>query len=195
MKPCSIIRRRIEAITAERSMMLRVDVLAPQIEVAVLEPDILGIVLLADDRHRQLGRCRLDRRRRAHGPRFRPSAGSGSPSPSTGRPTSPSTVTTDSTRIRSSVLERRRVRVGDDLRDPVMVAKVDEQQMAVVALAMHPARQADGLTDVAGAQFGAVVGTIGVHDESALLERKIVEKSARRASMGRSIFVNPRGRR
>ena len=46
-------------------------------------------------------------------------------------------------------LKSRRIRVGDDLRDPVMVAEVDEQQMAVVALAVDPARQADGLADVA----------------------------------------------
>ena len=36
-------------------------------------------------------------------------------------------------------LERRRIRVGNDLGDAVMVAQVHEQQLAVVALAMDPA--------------------------------------------------------
>ena len=44
-----------------------------------------------------------------------------------------------------------------------MVAQIDEEQMPVVALSVHPARKADRLTDVAGAQLGAIVGTIGVH--------------------------------
>ena len=54
-----------------------VDLLAAQVEVAVLEPDFLGIILLAGHRHRQFGGGRLDRRPRAPGPRSRRSAGSG----------------------------------------------------------------------------------------------------------------------
>ena len=42
-------------------------------------------------------------------------------------------------------LEGRRIRVGDHLGQAVVVAKVDEQQPAMVAHAVHPARQADGL--------------------------------------------------
>mgnify|MGYP006150839021 CR=1 FL=1 len=44
-----------------------------------------------------------------------------------------------------------------------MVAQVDEQHAAVIALAMDPARQADGLADIGGAKLGASVGAIGVH--------------------------------
>ena len=51
-------------------------------------------------------------------------------------------------------LERRERRVGDvgdDLGEPEMVAQIDEQQIAVVALAVDPARQLDPLADLGGA--------------------------------------------
>jgi hypothetical protein len=44
-----------------------------------------------------------------------------------------------------------------------MVAQVDEDQVAMIALLVHPARYADGVADVAFAERGAVVGAIGVH--------------------------------
>ena len=47
-------------------------------------------------------------------------------------------------------LEGRRIRIGHDLGQAVMVAEVDEQQPAMVADAVHPAGQADGLADVVG---------------------------------------------
>ena len=57
MKPCSIIRRRMLAITCERSTMFLLHLLAAQVEEAVLEPRLLGIVALAVDLQRQrLGR-------------------------------------------------------------------------------------------------------------------------------------------
>jgi hypothetical protein len=61
-------------------------------------------------------------------------------------------------------LKRGAVAIGDDLGDAVMVAQIDEQQAAMIALAMHPARQADVLADGGGRQAGAGVGTVGVHD-------------------------------
>ena len=51
--------------------------------------------------------------------------------------------------------QRRRIRVRDDLRQPIMIAQIDEQHAAMIALAMHPAGQADGLADVGGAEVGA----------------------------------------
>ena len=47
-------------------------------------------------------------------------------------------------------------RAGDDLRQAVMIAQIDEQQPAMVALAMHPARQADALSDVLAAKLAAM---------------------------------------
>jgi hypothetical protein len=52
---------------------------------------------------------------------------------------------------------------GYDLGQAVVVAKVDKQHPAMIALAVDPARQADFLADVGGAKLGAMVGTVGVH--------------------------------
>ena len=59
--------------------------------------------------------------------------------------------------------EGRAVAVGQNLRDPVMVAKVDEQHAAMVAHAMHPARQADRLSDVGCVKCGTSVAAVSVH--------------------------------
>jgi hypothetical protein len=75
-----------------------------------------------------------------------------------------------------------------------VVAQVDEQQLAVIALAMNPARQADRLADVACAQRGAGMGTIGVHQEVGLLAENAVENGAPRFTGGKA-FVNPASRR
>ena len=55
------------------------------------------------------------------------------------------------------------VDVRDDLRHAVMIAQIDEQHAAMIALAVHPARKTDGLADIGGAELGAVMGAIGVH--------------------------------
>src|SRR5262249_34538297 len=60
-------------------------------------------------------------------------------------------------------LERRRIRVGDALGQPVMVAQVDEQHTAVVADAMAPAGQADLFANVALAERAAGVGPVTMH--------------------------------
>ena len=51
--------------------------------------------------------------------------------------------------------------VDDDLGDPVAVAEVEEDQLAVVAAAMDPARQAGGRPGVGGPQRAAGVGPVG----------------------------------
>ena len=62
-----------------------------------------------------------------------------------------------------SDLERRGIWIGNDLRQAVMVAQIDEQQTAMVADAMHPARKTGGLTDIAFAQLRAVMAAITMH--------------------------------
>jgi hypothetical protein len=57
----------------------------------------------------------------------------------------------------------RRIGVGDDLGQAVMVAQVDEQQTAMVADAMHPAGKADGLTDLGRAEGPASERAIAMH--------------------------------
>ncbi len=59
--------------------------------------------------------------------------------------------------------EERTRRMDDDLRQAVMVAQVDEEDAAMVAQAVHPARKADGLAGVGGAQLVARMRTIGMH--------------------------------
>ena len=55
------------------------------------------------------------------------------------------------------------MRVGHGLGQAVMVAEIDEQQPAVIAHAMHPARQPHGLADILFAQRAASMGAIVVH--------------------------------
>ena len=143
-KPLSRMRRRIEPMISLRSMMLLVQRLAPQIEEAVLQPQVLRIVRLAEHRNRQL----LGRRQHLDlagehlhlaGRQLRVDA-----CPSGRSRTLPSTRITHSERTVSADLEGRAVGVGHHLRQAVVVAQVDEQQAAVVAHAMHPARQPHG---------------------------------------------------
>ena len=111
---------------------------APEIEEAISEPRLLRIVRLAEHRQRQLLGFRqniealdpdLDRAGRQVGIDRLGRAGDH--------------LAVDAHhpfRLQPlRLLEGRRLRVGDDLRQPVMVAEIDEQQPAVIAQAMHPA--------------------------------------------------------
>jgi hypothetical protein len=62
-----------------------------------------------------------------------------------------------------SRLESRRIRIRHDLRQPVMVAQVDEQQAAMIANAMHPARNTDIGADIGLSQLRAGVAAITMH--------------------------------
>ena len=57
---------------------------------------------------------------------------------------------------------RRTVGIGHNLRDAIMIAQIDEQEIAVVALAVNPARQAGSFADMGRAQFGAFMRTISM---------------------------------
>ena len=115
--------------------------LAPQIEEAVLQPQVFRVVRLAEHRHGQLlgrrqhldlGGEKLDLARRqllvhrAVGARAHLAVDADHPF--------------GAHALRR--LEGGAVGIGDDLRDAVVIAQVDEQQAAVVAHAMHPAREA-----------------------------------------------------
>ena len=61
-------------------------------------------------------------------------------------------------------LARNRVfRLNDKLRQPVMVAQVNEQKPPMVAFPVNPARQADSLVNIAAAQSAASVASIFMH--------------------------------
>ena len=55
------------------------------------------------------------------------------------------------------------IAVAQHLRDPVMVAQIDEQHAAVVADPVDPARKPDGFTHMGRVQRGTGVAAIGVH--------------------------------
>ena len=150
-------------------MMLRVEPLATQVEETVLEPDFLGIFLVAEHRHRQL----------AGGPQHLDLAdidldGAGRQLRVLGAGGALAHLSVDPHHpFRAQLLgllEGGRIGVGHHLGDAVVVAQVDEQQAAMVADAVAPAGQPRLLADVACAQLAAFVGAITVHgDESSLI--------------------------
>ena len=123
-------------------------VLAAQVEETIFEPDLLRVILLAEHRHRQLcgsakyldfvdvdfdltcgqlqifgaGGALANLAVDAHHP-FRPQ--------------------------RLGKLERLAVWVGYDLRQAIMVSQIDEQNAAMIANAMAPARKPHGRADIA----------------------------------------------
>jgi hypothetical protein len=52
----------------------------------------------------------------------------------------------------------------DNLGQTEMVAQIDKQQIAMIALAVDPAGQTDGFADVRSAKLGTIMGAICVHD-------------------------------
>jgi hypothetical protein len=138
--------------------------LAAQVEEAIAQADILGIFLLAGDRHRQFfGRRapwrpwrRLRSRRSQVGIDGRFVAGL--------HHAVDGHHAFDAAGFEEG--ERGAVAVGHDLGDAVVVAQVDEQHAAMIALAMDPAREADILADMLAREGAAGVGTIRVHRNS-----------------------------
>ena len=57
-------------------------------------------------------------------------------------------------------LERVGVGREHDLRDAVVIAQVDEQQIAVIALAMHPAGDTDVLAHMLGTELVVLVRAV-----------------------------------
>ena len=64
-------------------------------------------------------------------------------------------------------------RVDDDLGAPVVVAEVDEEDAAVVALVEYPAAETHGLAVVCRAELAAVVGSEWMHSFQAFPEKFI----------------------
>ena len=65
---------------------------------------------------------------------------------------------------RGDFAEARRAGLDHALGQAVMVPQVHEQEIAMVPLAMDPARQPSLGAGIGGAQFAACVGAIGMHD-------------------------------
>ena len=69
-----------------------------------------------------------------------------------------------------------------------MVAQIDEQQLAVIALAVYPAGQPRGLPRIGEAQRAAGMAAIGVHVETGPVQRQ----KARRRTHGSAALVKKR---
>ena len=128
--------------------------LATQIEEAVLQADVLGIFLVAEHRQRQIaGRTQhLDLADVNFDLAGRQIVIVGALGAATGLAVHPHHE------FRAQLFglrERRRVRIDHALGQAVMVAQVDEQHAAMVANAMDPAREANRLADVALAEIAA----------------------------------------
>ena len=136
--------------------------LAAQIEEAIAEPDVFGIIVLAEHRHRQFGGAPQDLDladvdfHRA-GRQFRILGAAGA------KPHLAVDAHHPFRAQRFGDLESRAVGIGDDLREAVMVAQIDEQHAAMVADAMAPAGQAHLVADVARPERAAVMAAIAVH--------------------------------
>ena len=139
-----------------------VQMLAPQIEEAIAEPDVFGVIVLAEYRHRQIGGPpqNLDL---ADVNFHRPGRQIGV----VGAVGAPPHLAVDAHHPfraqRLGYLERWAVGIGDDLGEAVMVAQIDEQHAAVVADAMAPAGKTDLGPDIAVAKIAAFMGAIAVH--------------------------------
>ena len=137
--------------------------LATQVEIAVTQANILRVFGIAEHGERQFGRRRLHRH--LAGAQFDVAGGqvgvgrlAGAGDDFAGnRDHGFGAGTVDR-------LERFRVDIGNDLGDAEMIAQIDEQQAAMIALPMNPAGEANGFSDVRSAQFRAIVRAIGVHE-------------------------------
>jgi len=135
---------------------------AAQIEEAVLQPDVFGIRLFIGHRHRKLFRRALHR----HAAREDLDLAGGK-----ARIDRPGRARLHCALDGDDALDpepfqngkRRAVGIGHDLRDPVMIAQIDKQHAPVVALAVNPARQTDGLTHMIGRKLCASMRAVGVH--------------------------------
>ena len=142
--------------------------LAPQIEKAIAQPDVFRVFLLAEHRHRQFGRApqHLDLADIDFDLAGRQVGIVGALRP-------PPHLAVDAhhpfgtQRLRD--LEGGTVGIGDHLGDAVMIAQIDEKHATMVADAMAPARKAHVVADVACAKRAAGVAAITVHCRSLAL--------------------------
>src|SRR3546814_20355871 len=76
----------------------------------------------------------------------------------------------------------------------MMIAQVHEQQVAMVALAVNPARQADLPPHVGGAQFGAMVRAIRMHSAARFRQLFVLPRCTRAMPLcqgGQDWFISP----
>ena len=138
--------------------------LAAKVEETVLKPYIFRIFLLAEYRQRQLARRSqhldfADIEFDGAGRQFRIFGARGTAAQLAVDPHDPFRAQL------FGVLERRRIRIGDALRQAIMVAQIDEQHPAMVANTMAPAGQTNALVDIALTERAAGMGPVTMHDD------------------------------
>ena len=139
-----------------------VHLLAPQIEKAVGEAHLLGVFGIAVDRERQRQGLRLDFDRGDHELDLAGiEPGVDGVGRTGGDPPGHRRHTFQAQRVGG--WEQRRGGVDHALGDAVVIAQIDKQQMAVIALAVDPPRQPGRTPRIGEAQRGAGMGAIGVH--------------------------------
>jgi len=143
--------------------------LAAQVEEAVAEANVLGIVGLAEDRQRQFQRLRQHLERRHLNFDL---AGAQIGVHRLGRTGHDPALDFDDP-LRAQLLGHAEsgcvIRIEDELRQPVIVPEVDEKQAAMVALAVDPAGQPDALADMRLTELATGVAAIEVHLYKALI--------------------------
>ncbi len=152
--------QRIDDLAAQHDVAVKL--FAAQVEEAVAQPHILGIGLVAEDRHGQfgggaehldLGDIDLDEAGRHFG--VFGAGGAFADGPVDAHDPFGAQFLGEG--------ERPGIGVDDALRDAVMVAQVDEQNAAVIADAVAPAGQPDRFAGVGFAEVAAAMGTVAVH--------------------------------
>ena len=72
-------------------------------------------------------------------------------------------------RFTLDLLERGVLNIGHALRDAVVIAQVDEHELAVVAPTVDPSGQANGLPDMCFTECGASMRAVTVHGSGSAL--------------------------
>ena len=135
---------------------------APEIEEAIFEADVLGVFLLARHGQRQFFGGALD----SHGPREHlDRAGRQIGVHGLRRARLYLALNRHNAFCPQRIEHRQRgaVFIGDNLRDAVMIAQIDEQNAAMVALPVNPAGKPHCLANFGRRKLCASVGSVGVH--------------------------------
>jgi len=176
---------RIDDLTAQHDVIMQF--FAPQIEKAIAQPHFFRVVLLAENGHGQFGggSQNLDS---GHvdfdeaGRHFGIFGARGAAPDLSVDPDDPFRTKFFGLR------ESRRIRVRHALGDAIMIAKINEQDAAMIADTMAPAGEADHFTHVRFAQGAAIMGTVAVHD-------RVTSKRKGRSCALRQAGGEPHGRR
>ena len=139
--------------------------LAPQVQVAVLEAELLiDVGILIDVERRRLGGVEQLGRLGAHLDLASDQVGVlGAGAAALNAAVHPQHIL--ATRIARDGVGRGLLRVEDGLHEAAAVAQVDKDQSAVIAATMHPAGEDDIPAFVAGAQVAAVVSLVHVSSQ------------------------------